>query len=114
MKRALLWLTCALVVGCAVQAPDPARATLQLETGQTFDVLKFGAGDAPALDVKLELYGIGIRVNDSNCKLETGRTVCSIGNVPTSLTYSLPSTGVQAARGRYKRGSSEYVLTWFR
>jgi hypothetical protein len=108
MKRFLLVCLIALTACLPVfNAPqDPDNAMLTLKPGAQFSTLKFSSGTADAQTVKLEIAAIGARVNDAKCKLETGKIVCDLGNVPASKTYNLPIVGTAIqARATYARAT---------
>ncbi len=98
-----------LLAACApfgTSATDPNGATLTLEPTATYNVLRFAAGSADTQTVQLEIAGIGIRVNDAKCKLESQLIKCDLGNVPANKTYSLPITGnAIQARVQYARAT---------
>lgn len=95
-----------LLTACLPAVQDPGSATLTLEPTASYNVLRFAAGSADANTVKLEIAGIGTRVNDAKCKLETALIRCDLGTVPVGKTYSLPITGTAIqARATYARAT---------
>ena len=104
MKRALLTLLIVSVASCGFFAApvDPDGATLTTTEG----AVRFSSGLSDALNVKLEVSAIGIRVNDTKCKLTGGTVLCDLGTVPAGRTYRLPISGTAiTARVAYKRVS---------
>lgn len=96
-----------LLSACLPANSDPGGATLTLEPTASYNVLRFAAGTDDANAVKLEIAGIGTRVNDAKCKLETQLIKCDLGSVPANKTYSLPITGTAIqARAGYARASN--------
>ena len=102
MKRVLLSLLMVSAVSCGFFAApvDPDGATLTTTEG----AVRFSSGLSDALGVKLEVSAIGIRVNDTKCKLTGGTVLCELGVVPAGRVYRLPISGTAiTARAAYKR-----------
>jgi hypothetical protein len=104
MKRLLLVCLALALTACLPSSVDPGGAALTLEPTATYNVLRFAAGTVDATNVKLEIAGIGTRVNDTKCKLEAALIKCNLGSVPVGKTYNLPIVGTAIqARANYAR-----------
>lgn len=107
--RALLLLVACALAGCApsqVAAPplaDPDRADLVFFADPL--ALKFGAGLADALDVRVTVNGDDLRVNaPTYCKLDRQQIVCTVPRVPAGKNFVLPMRGSNlSAVATYKR-----------
>lgn len=106
MKRFLLACFALAFTACLPATSDPGGATLTLEPTATYNVLRFASGSSDAQNVKLEIAGIGTRVNDAKCKLEAALIKCDLGSVPAGKSYVLPIVGTAIqARTQYARAS---------
>lgn len=84
---------------------DAAKATLTVTTTPAYQVVKFSTGTAPAR-LFLNLYGAGLAVNSTACKVVQDHIECDFGVLKEGVTLNVYARGVLRAEARYTRTGS--------